>query len=75
MSHEKYNAALARLTAHIEEHPESGSAKIIRDAICDKPVRLSQLFHSLDEENREDVMTVMSLARVYGFPQNFHENA
>lgn len=75
MSLEKYNSALARLTAHIEEHPHAGSTKIMRDALCDKPVRLSQVFYSLDKGNRDDVMTVMSLAQRSGFPQKFHEKA
>lgn len=74
MTQQKYDAALARLTAQIEEHPGTGSTKIMKAALCDEPVRLSQIFYSLDRRNHDDVMTVMSLAQRYGFPQNFHEN-
>ena len=69
MTQTTYNAALDRLKAHIEEHRFSGSTAIIKDALNNKPVQLSDLFFTLDKKRREDVFTVMSLAQKHGFPR------
>lgn len=64
-----YDEALARLEAHMEKHRFSGSTTIIKDALNNKPVKLSDMFFALDEKHRNDVFAVMSMARIYGFPE------
>lgn len=64
---EDYNAAFERLEKLVEEHPYDNFAGIIRDAVNDKPVRLSNVFYSLDAGNLRDVLTVMQCATTYGW--------
>lgn len=64
-----YEEAVDRLKEHINQHPSSGSARLIRSAMTDQPVRLSELAFSLDRENRVAVLTVVELAHEYCWPR------
>jgi hypothetical protein len=68
-----YEEAVDRLKEHINQHPSSGSARLIRSAITDQPVRLSELAFSLDRENMTAVLTVIELAHEYCWPRFDHD--
>lgn len=71
---EEYNAAFERLEKIVADHPGEGFAEIIRDAVNDKPVRLSKVFFSLDAGNMRDVLTVMQCATTYGWKRISEES-